>query len=54
MNIYPDITRLESVVSDLKAIMAAFDDREINADEASDQIQDLRGTLEDIVSDLDV
>lgn len=54
MNIYPDITRLESVVSDLKAIMAAFDDREIDSDTASTRIQDVRDTLEDIVSDLDV
>lgn len=54
MNIYPEITALESVLSELKNIMVLVEDRAITEDEAAEEVQSLRSTIEDIVSDLDV
>jgi hypothetical protein len=54
MNIYPDITRLESIVRELTNIQMLFDDRAITLDEAAEDIQRLRGNLEDIVADIDI
>lgn len=54
MNIYPEITRLESIVRELTDIMAAFDDKVLTSDEASAEIQEVRDRLEDVISDLDV
>jgi hypothetical protein len=54
MNIYPEITSLESVLNELKNIMILVEDRAITEDEAKDEVQSLRANIEDIVSDLDI
>jgi hypothetical protein len=54
MNIYPEITRLESIVRELHDIMAAVEDDVLDNDEASAAIQEVRDQLEDVLADLDV
>jgi len=53
MNIYPDIEKLKGVVQTLTAIQVEFDDREIDFSTAIDLINDARGTLEDVVADIE-
>jgi len=54
MNIYPEITRLESIVRELHDIMVAVQDDVLDNDEASAAIQEVRDQLEDVLADLDV